>query len=255
MPPSVSSWLRPESTPYEARYRLFLFPCAGAGASMYHAWGPLFRSDTAVQSIQLPGRQDRFTERPFSRIEELVEALAEVVAAEDDGRPFAFFGHSLGALLAYRLTVALESAGDPGPVLVAASGWAPEGFRMPVPAEARLADAELVAAMSALGAFPAFSDTGGTVDEQFLALTVPAMRADISVAAGYRDDRAVVDTPVVAFAGADDQLMEPAAMESWTSRTTRYLGARTYPGGHFFLDQEAAAVTADLADLLLRQAR
>ncbi|MBW8792490.1 MAG: thioesterase [Streptomyces sp.] len=246
------TWLQPESAPADARLRLLLFHCAGGGASMYHAWPALFPSAVAVQSVQLPGRQDRLGEPAFVRLDELLETLTEIVAAEDDGRPFAFFGHSMGALLAYRLTVELERAGLPGPTVTAVAGWAPKGFRTPVEGAAGgPSDEVLVRELAKLRALPAdLLDAA----PQWLALALPAIRADIAVCAGYVDDEAVVTAPLVAYGGAADPLMEPDALGSWSTRTRGFLGARVLPGDHFFLAEaaEAAVIAADLAHLLLR---
>ncbi|MDH6135474.1 surfactin synthase thioesterase subunit [Kitasatospora sp. MAA4] len=251
MPAPLSGWLQPETASVEAPLRLFLFHCAGGGASMYHAWPRLFPSDIAVQCVQLTGRQERFDEDLFTELDPLLDALAELVAAEDDGRPFGFFGHSMGALIAYRLAVRLERSGLPGPSVVGAAGWAPEEFTMPARHHAELTDAELVAELAALGALP--PDAVGA-DADWLALAVPAMRADISLCEGYRDDRGVIRAPLAGYAGASDPLMAPDALASWAARTEAYLGGRVFPGGHFFLDREAPAIAMDLAQLLRRHA-
>lgn len=247
---TADGWLHPEAAAPDAAFRLFLFHCAGGGASMYHAWPALFPSDIAVQCVQLTGRQERYGEAAFTALGPLVEALVELVVAQDDGRAFGFFGHSMGALLAYRLAAALQSAGLPSPALVAAAGWAPAGFAMPD--IGGLSDTQLIAVLRRLGAIPA---EAGPARPDWLEPAVAVLRADFGVCLGYQDDSSVISAPIVAYAGADDPLMSPGALGSWALRTRSYLGGRTFPGGHFFLDREAAAIAADLDRLLRLPAR
>src|SRR5437899_6413733 len=148
--PVAARWLRPADGDRDAATRLFLFHHSGGSAAMYREWLPLLPSDVDGRCVQLPGRQERRDEIPYTRLAPLVAALVDVLGAELDGRPFALFGHSMGALLAYRVAVELARDGR-GPALVAASGWAPEGFRRPSVAPS---DEALVEAMVLLGSLP-----------------------------------------------------------------------------------------------------
>ncbi|MDH2428357.1 alpha/beta fold hydrolase [Sphaerisporangium sp. TRM90804] len=244
-------WLRPGDVDPDAVARLFLFHHSGGSAAAYREWPGLLPSDVAVQCVQLPGRQDRRHEAPYDRLEPLAEVLAAVIGSELDGRPYALFGHSMGALLAYRVALALERGGWRGPVLVAASGWAPAGFTMPARQMlARMSDPEVAEMMRRLGALPPEI----LRDAESLAQAVRTMRADSAACASHRDDGAAVGCPVVAYAGRHDPLVAPEAMGSWASRTPHYLGTRTFPGNHFFIRGQEPAVTADLVALLRRYA-
>jgi surfactin synthase thioesterase subunit len=249
---ATSQWLHPADAEQEAEIRLFLFHHSGGNVTRYRQWEQLLPSDISSQCVQLPGRLDRRGERPYTRLQPLVEAVVQALAADLDDRPYALFGHSMGAILAYRVAVTMRARGAQPPALVAASGWAPEGFTAPPewrPAADSTAD-ELVEAMHRLGALPA--PVGD--DPEMLAAAVGALRADIAVCGDYLDDGAVVPCPVVAYAGRGDPLLAPGAMRSWAARTPEYLGCREFPEGHFFIDAHASAVTADLARLLRRYA-
>ncbi|HEX4725797.1 MAG TPA: alpha/beta fold hydrolase [Pseudonocardiaceae bacterium] len=241
-------WFQPfQRSDFDSPLRLFLFHYAGAGAAVYHEWSGLLPPDVAGVCVQLPGRQDRRSEPPTTELAVLVEVLTEVFAAELDDRPYALFGHSMGALLAYRMAVALS---DDPPALIGVSGWAPEGFTMPTATDVALRDDGIVARMAELGALP----PQAAANPDVLALAVPAMRADMAVCASYVDDHAMVDCPIVAYSGAADPLLAPAAMNTWSGRTAEYLGNRVFPGGHFFVDDQALGVVADLIPLLRRHA-
>lgn len=241
-------WFEPAEIDPDAALRLFLFPHAGSGVSIYKEWGGLLPSSVAHQCVQLPGRQQRLREPAFTEMPALLEALREAVAAEVDGRPYAFFGHCMGAQLAYRLAAMLERDGVQAPLLIAASGWAPEGFRTPTMEHSRLPEAQLRQWIVDLGSLPAEV----MHDEELLAVVIPTLRADLAVCATADDRGEKVGCPVVSYGGRVDPLMFPGAMASWAGRTASYLGNSEFPGGHFYIDEHALAVTSDLTRHLQR---
>jgi surfactin synthase thioesterase subunit len=245
----TNRWFLPEADPV-APIRLFLFPHAGSGGLIYRSWPTLLPGDIGYQVVQLPGREMRRNEPSFREIEPLIEALYQALADELDERPYAFFGHCLGAQLAYRVTVALERDGFRGPVLLGASGWTPVGFSMTTMEQARMPEPELIEWMKNLGSFPA--DTYD--DPELLAMIIPALRADIEVSATYVDDGAPVGCPIVAYSGRSDPLMPPQAMSAWIQRTPGFLGNSTFPGGHFYIDhhENRMAVITDFVRHLMR---
>jgi surfactin synthase thioesterase subunit len=241
---SSNRWFQPAEADPDATLRLFLFPHAGSGASIYKDWPGLLPTDIAHHCVQLPGRQDRAAEESFTEMQPLVTALCEAIGAELDDRPYAFFGHCMGAQLAYRLALQLQQAGQAGPVLIGVSGWAPKDFRTPTLEQARMPVEELMDWIRALGSVPKeIMD-----DQKAMAMIIPAMRADLAVVASYQDDGGVLTCPVVAYSGRFDQLMLPGAMESWVPRTPRFLGNSEFPGDHFYMNDmdNAVAVTTDL---------
>ncbi|GAA0665274.1 alpha/beta fold hydrolase [Kitasatospora atroaurantiaca] len=246
----MNQWLQPAETDPEAPLRLFLFHYAGGGASMYRDWPPLLPGDIAYQCIQMPGRQERRTEAAFTDIEPLVDMMAEQIAADLDDRPFAFFGHCMGGQLAYRTAVALERAGERGPSLLGVASWAPEGFHTVPPEQADRPQAEILEWMGSLGSMPEEI----LQDKEMLSMLIPVMRADLQVCASYRDDAAAVSCPVVTYSAKTDPLVESAAMASWRSRTPDYLGNSEFVGGHFFIHDEALAISADFTRLMRRYA-
>lgn len=247
--PSAGSWLHPLEPGASARIRLILFPHAGSGALSYHDWDNLLPSDVAPQAITLPGRHSRRGEASYDRRESLMDALYEAIVADLDDRPYGFFGHSLGAQLAYQLTQRIEGAGDPGPLMLGMSGWAPKGFFTPTEDQSRMAEPEIIEWIKKLGSVPAEIYD----DPQMLALALPALRADLAIFAQYIDDDTGVGCPIASYGGTADLLMErPDAMDSWRGRTPHYLGNREYPGGHFYIDDHALAITSDVVQHLYR---
>src|SRR5688572_21943118 len=95
---ALDRWLLRPLSPGDARLRLFCLPYAGGGASAFRLWPPALAPEVEVCPIQLPGRENRLLETPFTDVSALVAALATALEPAVD-RPFALFGHSLGALI------------------------------------------------------------------------------------------------------------------------------------------------------------
>ncbi|GAA3031082.1 thioesterase II family protein [Actinokineospora globicatena] len=233
----------------DAETRLFLFAHAGSGAAAFRGYEDLVPAGVAAQAVTLPGRQGRRAEALPTDWAATVDELHEAVVAELDGRPYALFGHCLGAQLAYRLAVRLAEAGDEEPVLLGVSGWAPTGFFRAPANHAEIPKADMVAWIRDLGAIP----DAVAADPDLLDLVLPPVIADFRLAADHVDDGAVVDVPLVTYVGRQDTLMlDPDAMRCWADRAAHYLGHRDYGGGHFYLDAHKAAVMSDFTAHLAR---
>jgi surfactin synthase thioesterase subunit len=232
----------PGAPPPDARIRLFLFAHAGSGAAVYRNWKNLLPAGIGAQAVTLPGRQGRRTEPLPTDWNTLTDDVTTAVGAELDERPYALFGHCLGAQLAYRVAVALEENGDPPPVLIGVSGWAPRGFFRAPKDHHLIPRQEMVDWIINLGAIPAEL----RADEDMLDIVLPPVIADFQVAAQYVDDDAVVSAPLVSYGGTADSLKEdPDANATWAERTEHYLGHSDFPGGHFYINDQAPAVAAD----------
>jgi surfactin synthase thioesterase subunit len=120
---TTGPWVRRFTPRPKARLRLFCFPYAGGGASLYRGWSKALPLEVEVCSIQLPGREDRLREAPITSISLLVQALSYAIRPYLD-RPFAFWGHSMGALIAFELARQLrrEVMPEPGHLFVSGRG-------------------------------------------------------------------------------------------------------------------------------------
>lgn len=243
------TWFRTLRQASPSRPGLYLFPHGGGSAGYYRHWYGLMPGEVALSVLQLPGRRDRITEMPFRDIRLLMPELLRSFVRENDRELYAFFGHSFGAQLAYRLAVELGRVGKGGPCLLGVSAWAPGGTRPRLWQELQGSDAQMIDAMRELGSVPAKLD-----NPSWLQAVLPALRADCAVSASYLDDHAKVSCPVLAFSGLNDPVLIPDAMRQWACRTPRLLGERRMPGGHFYLDRHAAAVAGEVVHHLLAQA-
>ncbi|HWG92361.1 MAG TPA: alpha/beta fold hydrolase [Candidatus Thermoplasmatota archaeon] len=245
---SPNPWILPAAGGPEARARLVCFPYAGAGASAYRTWRRALPPHLALALVQLPGREARFNEPLHTSIASLAAGVAGALRAETGPRrPTVFFGHSMGALVAYETARLLAAQGGPAPALLVVSGHrAPHlpSFRAP------LGNASDEALLQELGRL------GGTPPEvlahpDLLALVKPIFRADLTACETYRYvPGAGLDCSLVAYGGLADPDAPPASLEGWREHTRGEFTRRLFPGGHFFLQSsERDVLNALLMDV------
>jgi surfactin synthase thioesterase subunit/glycosyltransferase involved in cell wall biosynthesis len=221
--------------------RLFCFPYAGGGTGAFAGWRQRL---PGVCPVRLPGRESRGAEAPFDRMAPLVEALAAAIEPYLD-RPFSFFGHSMGAAVAFELARELRRLGLPEPrLLVASAARAPQFRRNYTPPPAP-SEAQFLEELRRLEGLPAEA-----LDHPaLLAAILPALTAD---AALYRNYVYAEGPPLAcairAYGGSGDPNVRPEHLEGWASQTGASFAMRLFPGGHFFLRASQESVFGALAE-------
>lgn len=248
LPSSATRWIVRPAPDGAARLRLFCFPYAGAGASMYYGWKELLPRGAELCAIQLPGREDRFGEPPFEEWPVLVERLADALEPALD-RPFAFFGHSLGALVAFEITRELRRRGRPQPVHLFVSGRSAAHLPMERTPIHTLPDAEFTEEVAKMNGTP----EEVLRHEELMALMLPILRADFRLAETYRyREEPPLSVPLSAYGGAEDEEEYPARVEAWREHTRGAFRWEIFPGGHFFVNEHRAQVVAAVRGELQR---
>jgi medium-chain acyl-[acyl-carrier-protein] hydrolase len=249
--PALNSWITiPRPNP-AARLRLFCFPYAGAGASVFFTWPRMLPPDVEVAAVQLPGREARLAEKPYSDMLQLVDKLGEVLKPHLDV-PFAFFGHSNGAIMGFELARLLRREGRALPLHLFLSGRM--AAHVPIRHEPIYALPE-----------PQFSEQlrrlEGTPEEilqnaEIMELIRPLLRADFSLAETYAyRPEAPLDVPISAYGGSTDPDVTEDDVRAWREHTTAAFTPRIFPGGHFFLNTGRADVLAHLSRELMQVGR
>jgi surfactin synthase thioesterase subunit len=234
---------------------LYCLPHAGGGASAYRSWlGKL--PGVAVQPVQPPGREARFRERPFKRMGPLVSELADAVLADlghndvpGAGRPpYAVYGHSLGALVAFELLREIRGRGEPLPVHLFVSGCvAPQCPYDDGPPVRDMALPELVATLRRLGGTPEWL----LADPAVLEMITPAIRADFSVKETYQfRPRPLLDVPITALTTTDDPRAPGELMARWRDLTTAEFELHLMIGGHFAVFEQATLTRKYICEAL-----
>ncbi|MFD3792663.1 thioesterase II family protein [Streptomyces cyaneofuscatus] len=225
--------------------RLYCFPHAGGAASTFV---PLARALTPrldVLAAQYPGRQDRRRETPIADIGLLAEALADHVPVQEKV-PYAFFGHSMGAVLAYEVARILRRRGVTGPAALVLSGR-----RAPTPEpsahDGLRTDADILRAVRELG---------GTTpqvlrDPELREMVMPALRADYRAIGSYTwQPGPPLSVPFTVLVGDRDPVASVTEARAWQDFTTAPAPTHVFDGGHFFLDAHLPRVARTVLDAL-----
>jgi medium-chain acyl-[acyl-carrier-protein] hydrolase len=227
---------------------LLCFAHAGGGTAVYRGWRNQVPPALSVCPVLLPGRENRLHEARCTRLEQVIEALLTVMATLQD-KPFAFYGHSLGALIAFEFARALRRCGMPGPERLFLSGMgAPQAPRRRRPMS-ELPAAELLDMLAALydGGVPAEI----LEEPDMMALEVNILRADLAIFDSYQyQPEGPLDCPISVGVGQEDASVSLVDARAWQQLTSAPMTLRTFPGGHLFVntagDQILEMVQQDL---------
>ncbi|MEY9871506.1 medium-chain acyl-[acyl-carrier-protein] hydrolase [Streptacidiphilus sp. MAP12-33] len=241
---NANPWLTTLTPRPAARLRLVCFPPSGAGTNFYRPWAARLPQDVELLAVRLPGREDRYRE---ALIEDYPTAVARLHTALRPvfDQPYALFGHSMGALLAYGVALASARLGAPAPVRLLLSGAGGPGTEPPKAGRGTWSDEEIVADLREMGGTPE-----AVLDHrELLDLILPVLRADYTLCDAFYADpptSPLLDCPLTVLGGAKDHYT-PQDLARWTRVSTGPATHHTYPGGHFFVVGESAdAVLATL---------
>lgn len=237
-------WMyRPVPRP-AARLRLFCFPYAGGGASIFRRWAEVLPETIELVGVRLPGRENRIAEPAFNDWQALTPVLVDLIASRVD-RPYALFGHSLGGAMAYEITRAIEAIARPE-LLIVSGIRSPEVplYRQPI---FELPRPEFIAGLRAMNGTPAeILD-----NEELMAFFEPTLRADIRLADTWRSaDVPLLDTGIVAFSGSEDFIASEADMRGWQMRTSAGFEQYVFDGDHFFIHSPENLIVDTVARVL-----
>lgn len=219
---------RPNAQP---RLKLLCFPYASGGASVFHRWPEHLPADIEVAAVQLPGREERLEEEPYRDVRCLTDTLVDVLERYLD-RPFALFGHSVGALVAFETARALRRRGKslPRHLFVSARGAPSRPHQLPSASSS--SDAALALQLRRLGGTP----REVLDDPDFMSVVLPLFRADLALAETYvYSPEEPLDCPISAFGASFDEHARREDLSSWSRETRAAFRLRMFPGGHFFI--------------------
>jgi medium-chain acyl-[acyl-carrier-protein] hydrolase len=244
----TTPWIGLHQPRAAARVRLFCFPFAGGGASRYRLWSSGLPEHIDVAPVQPPGREDRFLEDPFHCMDDLIGALVHALLPWMGELPFAFFGHSLGAIVALEASRALALHGAHQPIHVIVSARAAPHLPL---------RRDPVAGLSREGLKQWLRRMNGTPDavlqsREMMDMILPSLRADLDLDDRYRSTAdPPLRCPLTVLGGVGDEEATPAELQAWSSYTTKTFAFRLIEGGHFFaFNQGRAAALAAIAEAL-----
>jgi len=226
-------WITRPRPNASARLRLICFPYCGGSDSIFRRWPARLPEDVELCAVQLPGRTTRLAEPPFTRLGELIETVTPILRPYLD-KPFALFGHSLGAFMCFEVTRRLRREMGPAPLHLFVSGQ--RAPHLPIPGRQihQLDDAAFVEEMN--------RRYNGIPDEllkdtSMLRVFLGALRADFTMFETYTYRREPpLECPITAFGGLRDNIREED-LAAWREHTRGPFSLRMFDGGHFFLDE------------------
>nr|AMB48441.1 polyketide synthase [Nostoc sp. CAVN2] len=224
-------WFKFSQRNSQPLFRLFCFPHAGASSSVFNSWPEKFASKIEVCPIQLPGRGNRLKEPAFTKVKPLVQTLAPIIKPYLD-IPFAFFGHSMGALVSFELTRELRRQNYPTPDYLFVGGYrAPHipDLKSPI---YKLPEPKFIQALSAYGGIP----DNMLQDQFFLQAFLPTFRADFELLDTYfHAKEEPLESPIYVFGGLEDHTVGIKKLSSWEEQTKADFKLKMFTGGHFFV--------------------
>jgi surfactin synthase thioesterase subunit len=224
--------------------RLFCFHHAGGVGTMFNAWSKALGPGVEVAPVEVPNRER------FATLRHLVDDVHDRLRPELVG-PHMFFGHSFGALLAYRLACLRAAAGWRLPRAIFVSSYAPPHLPAPIPGVEHLDNNQLAALLSDLGGLPQELTEWPALRDR----AVEATRIDLRLCMTDEDtQKSPLPCPIHAFGGSDDPLVSESDLNEWRSRTTEDFSVQILRGGHFYLS-DGPGLFAALRPLLSTRGR
>jgi len=253
-PPGNEAYLFPlrSGGAKKSRMQIFLFPYAGASAAIFRGWAARFDDRFELIAIQLPGRANRLAEPPLTDHRQLFEEVTDAIIGRLGAARFAFYGHSMGALLAFEVTLALARRGARQPECLFLSGRKPPHLPVTrVPVE-HMSDGEFLDELKRMEGTPPEL----LANEELMQLLLPTVKADFALLDGWHAKqyawpaRPCISLPLYAMAGRRDTHCRPDQASGWQAYTRGPSEVLEYNGGHFFLQSHEAQVTRDTCERL-----
>lgn len=219
---------------------LYIFPHAGGSPSFYVPFARTFTTDIKRIAVQYPGRRGTHDLAAFTSVPELAERVCKTLSAGDaPAGPIAFFGHSMGALVAFEVARRFEAADSPVAALFVSACAAPGriGYEYIPDSDRGLLDA--VSEMT--GVNPEFLE-----NEEFAAKILPTLRGFKAISNYDCPPDATVHCPIYAFFADDDEVATYEKVAPWAARTTSEFVIREFPGHHFYLNEHLPALVEDI---------
>jgi surfactin synthase thioesterase subunit/acyl carrier protein len=230
-------------------FRLFCFSHAGSGASAFNTWSEKFPAEIEVCSIQLPARENRIKEAPFTRLQPLIQTLAPLIEPYLD-LPFAFFGHSMGGLISFELARELRRRNWQIPAYLFVGGCcAPHIPDLELPIHT-LPEPKFIDVISSYNGVP----ESILKNLKLMQMFIPTLRADLEVLETYfHTKEELLESPIYAFGGFKDSKVSPVQIAAWEQETKAKFSLKMFDDDHFFVrgkeDEIITTIKAAIAEL------
>jgi len=225
--------------------RLFLFPYAGGTPTAFTKWSAEFPNNIETNIIHYPGRGSRFNESPIKELSVLVQEINHAILPLLD-KPFIFFGHSMGGMIAFELARRLS----PQPQILFVSACGAPQFPDPNHPLHLLTDSEFIKSLQKLNGLPADVINNSELTQ----LLLPTLRADFEAIEShkYNFSEDQLKCPIIAFGGCDDTHVSRERLEGWSAQTSASFKSQYFSGDHFFINTARQSVTTSIIDWITK---
>ncbi len=249
---SQPKWFENLAEGKDQALRLFCFPYAGGNAYFYRDWQRHLSNGVGLSLAHLPGRGSRISEPAFREYKLLIAALADAIAPHLPP-VFAFWGHSMGAMISFELARELRRRNQPSPIALFVSGRSAPQIPDRDPHTFDLPKQEFIAELRRLKGTPAEVLESAELTD----LLLPTVRADFELIQKYEyQSEAPLSCAIRAYGGLQDTEVPAADLKAWQEQTTGTFKVRMFPGDHFYVHTSADLVNVlrrDLLDLMSEQ--
>lgn len=229
--------------------KLYIFPHAGGSPQYYVPFSKAFTTDVKRIGVQYPGKGGNHDLGSFTSIEDLADRICEKLSPPADGCA-AFFGHSMGALLAFEVARRFEADGDRIAALFVSAAGAPGRAGYDNIGDSDRGLLEAVSQMT--GVNPEFLE-----NEEFAAKILPTLRGLKAIANYDCPPEARVSCPIFAYHGDEDDVATVEKVAPWAERTTGEFSSRVFtaPGHHFYLNDHLPELVGDIEEKIAAHCR
>lgn len=244
--PITSRWFAIHSNMDINKPRLFCFPYGGGNAMIFRKWQDRLDQYVDVYPVQLPGRGIRIQEPSFRELEPLIEELVEAFQPYIHQSYF-FFGHSMGALIAFELARFLQKHFRSSPKHLIVSGFRAPHLPNPKPPIHHLPDQAFSKEIAKMNGTPKEI----LENAEYLEFFLPSLRADFQLCETYQYQKGgALHSPITAFGGTEDPDVDEAMLEAWKIHTHCQFRLIQFPGDHFFIHHEEQAIVQKVIEII-----
>jgi medium-chain acyl-[acyl-carrier-protein] hydrolase len=231
MAKTIDAWFQSSPTPGRVDLKVFCFPYAGGSAQVFKKWPGLLPSTAQVVSVELPGRGSRLREPPSVSLPALIDDLENAIWPSLD-KPFVFFGHSMGAIIAFELSRALRRKYDREPQALFVSGRRAPQLPRSEPITYNLPRDEFIDELIKLDGTP----KEVIEHAELMEIMIPLLRADFQMVQTYEYVAdAPLRCPIIAYCGLQDHEEVGDKLLAWKEQTSSEFSLHMLPGDHFFI--------------------
>ncbi|MCB0171113.1 MAG: thioesterase [Anaerolineae bacterium] len=230
-----------------AKTRLFCFPYAGSGVATFYPWLAHISANVELCFINLPGRETRLREAPYTQLAVLAETLTEALYKFLD-KPFAFFGHSMGALICFEVVRQIRRRYTLQPAHIFVSAHRAPQIPDPNPPLHHLSDENFLETLQhRYGPLPAIL----LQDSELMSLFLPILRADLTLIETYLYQKdAPLSCPISVFGGKHDHIATEESLSAWQAQTCDEFNLTMFAGDHFYLNKSSSLLVQQLNNAL-----